>query len=121
MDAQPLSHIKGLLEAERDRLEAQLHALDDTERQSLSEASGENVYRDHMGDQGSATFERELDMTIEENLRLELRDVREALARIEDGSYGTCLRCASEIPYARLEAMPRAKLCIGCKEAEESR
>ena len=67
------------------------------------------------------TFEREMDMTFEENERLELADVRDALARLDAGTYGTCARCSADIPSARLEAMPTATLCITCKEAEESR
>jgi DnaK suppressor protein len=103
------------------RLEADVAEVERNERELLSEASGENNYRDHMADQGSATFERELDMTFEENDRTALEAVRKALARFDDGTYGTCARCSAEIPAARLEAMPTATLCITCKEAEETR
>ncbi len=103
------------------RLEADIAELDATERESLSDASGENNYRDHMGDQGSATYEREMDMTLEEDERLALDEVRDALVRLDDGTYGTCARCSADIPAARLEAMPTATLCITCKEAEEAR
>ena len=47
-------------------------------------------------------------------LRREMRDIRAALARIEDGSYGTCARCGDEIGDARLEALPTATRCIRC-------
>jgi RNA polymerase-binding protein DksA len=73
-----------------------------------------------MADQGSATFERELDMTLEENARTALGEVTAALARLDAGAYGVCARCAAEIPVERLEANPTAALCIACKEAEES-
>jgi DnaK suppressor protein len=103
------------------RLEADVAEIEKNERELLSEASGENNYRDHMADQGSATFERELDMTFEENDRTALEAVRRAISRIEDGTYGTCAKCSAEIPAGRLEAMPTATLCIKCKEAEETR
>ena len=103
------------------RLEEDVAELERVERESLSEASGENNYRDHMADQGTATFERELDMTFEENERTALDDVQRAIARIEDGTYGVCARCSADIPAARLDAMPTATLCITCKEEEESR
>ncbi len=103
------------------RLEAEVAELDAADRELLSEASGENAYRDHMADQGSATFERELDMTLEENVRDLLAEVRGALARIEAGTYGICERCGAAIPLERLEAMPTASLCVTCKEAEENR
>jgi DnaK suppressor protein len=45
--------------------------------------------------------------------------VREALARIEDGSYGVCLNCEEEINDRRLKAIPWAKLCIRCQERED--
>lgn len=121
MDSETLERRRTGLEAELARLEAEVLALDAHERELLSEASGENAYRDHMADQGSATFERELDMTLEENLRRQLSDVRAALARIDAGTYGTCDRCGATIPDERLEAVPTASLCIRCKEAEESR
>lgn len=108
------------LEADLARLEDILAELSRNHRESLSEASGEHVYRDHMADQGTATFERDMDLTIEENERAALEEVRAALGRIEAGVYGVCSRCSAEIPAARLEAMPTATLCITCKAAEES-
>lgn len=121
MDPQKFERQKSALEADLARLEAEVLEIDERDRESLSEASGENAYRDHMGDQGSATFERELDMTLEENLRRELVDVQAALKRVDAGSYGVCARCGAEIPLERLEAVPTASLCIRCKEDEESR
>jgi DnaK suppressor protein len=109
------------LEKELLRLEADVAELDRHERESQSDSSGEMVYRDHMADQGSATFERELDMTFEENERDLLDAVRAALARMDAGTYGTCERCGVEIPAGRLEAVPTASLCITCKESEETR
>ena len=43
-----------------------------------------------------------------------------ALARVEDGSYGICEDCGQEIPPARLEALPSATLCVGCKAQREA-
>ena len=121
LDDQTAAELSLVLKEELERLEALVDELDRAERESQSEASGENVYRDHMADQGSATLSREMDMTFEENERELLAEVRAALARIDDGTYGTCARCGVEIPAARLQAVPTASLCIQCKEAEESR
>jgi RNA polymerase-binding transcription factor DksA len=44
----------------------------------------------------------------------EARAISAALARIADGSYGTCVNCGAEIPQARLEAQPTAARCIAC-------
>jgi RNA polymerase-binding transcription factor DksA len=50
---------------------------------------------------------------------VELADVDAALARIADGSYGECIDCGSEVPYARLLAHPTAKRCVACQEVRE--
>jgi len=121
LDDKTFSALRLALQEDLARIEADVAELDRHERESQSEASGENVYRDHMADQGSATFERELDMTFEENERDLLGETRVALARMDAGTYGTCERCGAEIPAARLEAVPTASLCITCKEVEESR
>ena len=49
----------------------------------------------------------------------ELRLVEAALARIEDGSYGSCLRCEEAIRSNRLSVMPHAAFCVGCQEVAE--
>ncbi len=121
MEENDFAELRDHLERDLERLEAEIAKLDAEERETISEASGENNYRDHMADQGSATFERELDMTLEENLRSSLGDVRAALQRMSDGVYGVCARCSADIPVDRLQAVPTASLCIRCKEAEESR
>jgi DnaK suppressor protein len=48
-----------------------------------------------------------------------LRNVRAALFRINDGSYGICLHCEEEIKPKRMEALPWAALCIRCQEAKD--
>jgi RNA polymerase-binding protein DksA len=49
----------------------------------------------------------------------ELRRIDRALARLSDGTYGTCIECAQDIPLARLEAEPTADRCIRCQEIYE--
>lgn len=114
-----LDSLRKVLDEELGRLEAEVTELDAEERETLSEASGENNYRDHMADQGSATFERELDLTLEDNVRTMLAEVRAAIGRMDAGTYGTCERCGAEIPAERMEAVPTASLCIACKEEDE--
>src|SRR5947209_18316376 len=45
-----------------------------------------------------------------------LRNVRGALRRIEDGSFGICLHCEEEISPKRIAAVPRASFCIQCQD-----
>ena len=49
----------------------------------------------------------------------ELAEVEAALARIADGTYGTCIDCGAEIPAARLAVNPSARRCIACQEKFE--
>ena len=49
-------------------------------------------------------------------LRANLRDVERALAKLDDGTYGSCDRCGKPIGDERLEAIPWALLCIDCKK-----
>ena len=48
-----------------------------------------------------------------------LDKIEKALAKIEDGSFGTCEECGEEISVKRLEARPETTLCIKCKEDQE--
>ena len=120
MDASTIQGLRAALEAERDRLTDEIEEYEREDQETLSDVSGENNYRDHMADQGSATFSRELDMTLEGQARDSLAQIERALARMDDGTYGVCARCGNVIPSERLEAMPEAELCVSCKEREES-
>ena len=48
-----------------------------------------------------------------------LRDIRSALRRIDEGTFGECLHCEEDISRRRLEAVPWAKLCLTCQEATD--
>lgn len=48
-----------------------------------------------------------------------LRDVRQAIRRIEQGTYGVCLRCDSDISIKRLSAVPWAAYCLNCQDQAE--
>ena len=67
------------------------------------------------------TLEREMDDTLEENSGNVLAEIDAALERIDAGTYGTCANCGRTIPPERLEALPRATLCIDCKRREAER
>ncbi|HMF75004.1 MAG TPA: TraR/DksA family transcriptional regulator [Bryobacteraceae bacterium] len=50
-----------------------------------------------------------------------LKEVQGAIARIEDDTFGICLRCEEEIPEKRLKALPWAAYCVSCQEAIDRR
>ena len=63
--------------------------------------------------------ERELAIRNLDRESILLRNVKSALARIADGTYGICQHCDEEIKPKRMEAVPWAKYCIGCQEAAD--
>lgn len=54
-------------------------------------------------------------LSVETSLENQLKDIRNALKRMEDGSYGMCENCHQEINIERLKIYPAAKVCIKCK------
>jgi len=89
---------------------------------TMKDASGDlSSYSYHMADQGTDTMEREMAFMLASKSGRLLYHIDEALRRIEDGSYGQCHGCGKQIAVARLEAVPHARLCIGCKEKEEDK
>ncbi|MFJ9942837.1 TraR/DksA family transcriptional regulator [Streptomyces erythrochromogenes] len=44
-----------------------------------------------------------------------LKEIEEAFTRIEDGSYGTCLKCSRPVPAERLEILPYTRYCVACQ------
>ncbi len=73
----------------------------------------------HPAETASATLDREIDYTLEENSEHVLAEIDAALARIQEGTYGTCRTCGQPIAEERLEAIPYATQCIDCKRREE--
>ena len=87
---------------------------------SLTDETEEVGFQDnHLGDIATATFDREMASTLEENSNHVLSEIDAALARIDDGTYGECGRCGNPIGEDRLEALPWAMLCIDCKRKQE--
>jgi DnaK suppressor protein len=76
---------------------------------------------DDQADIGAKAYEREHELVLTYNARELLAQTERALARIEAGSYGSCESCGEPIGKARLQAFPRATLCVKCKQREERR
>ena len=66
-------------------------------------------------DQASNERDRELLLLLGDREREKIRNIDEALVRLEEGEYGICEDCEEEIPLGRLKAMPFARLCVKCK------
>jgi RNA polymerase-binding transcription factor DksA len=70
----------------------------------------------HLADMGTDTFMQEMNETLLENERYVVSEISAALRRIEEGSFGICENCETQIPDARIEAMPYTRHCVACAE-----
>ncbi len=98
---------RGLLEAERADLRAQLAELGFGEEGGLK-------YDSNFADTSQVTAERGEAEALAGQLRDALAEVEAAIERLEKGTYGHCERCGQPISSARLEAKPAARRCIAC-------
>ncbi len=73
----------------------------------------------HMADMGSDNYELENTVGLVDSERRILIEIEDALARIEDGTYGVCQGHSGRIPKARLEAIPWSRYCVGCAGLSE--
>jgi DnaK suppressor protein len=84
------------------------------------QASMENNTRQgDMADQASGNNEVHIQLKLKQTDAKILRNIEEALVRIDKGTYGICRDCGERIAEARLNAIPWARLCIKCKEKEK--
>lgn len=72
-------------------------------------------------DQASSEYAQSMNFRLRDREKFLLKKIDKALARIEDGSFGTCERCEEPINLKRLEARPVTTLCIRCKEEQEKK
>lgn len=114
-----LAEVQLGLSADVARLRTEIAAAEH-EIAGLLRDSGEGA-GDDQADTGTKNFEREHEMSLANNSRGMLIQSERALARIADGTYGACEHCGNAIGKARLQAFPRATLCVSCKQREERR
>ncbi|HZD78798.1 MAG TPA: TraR/DksA C4-type zinc finger protein [Actinomycetota bacterium] len=108
-----LADLRERLVEEKEQLSAQLQGIEEaTFANSQSDISGEVSLDDENADAGTFTFERERDLSIENNVRDLLAKIDRALGRMDEGTYGLCSRCGKPIEKARLKALPYVDLCI---------
>ena len=114
-----LNEVKAALQEDVVRFESQIETST-AELVGLLRDGNEGAGRDP-ADVGSANFERDAEMSLANNAREMLDQSRLALRHIELGTYGSCDNCGKPIGKYRLQAFPRATLCVACKQREERR
>ena len=117
--AKELKEVRAELHTEIERLTAEIASAES----SLDELLKEPIdgAGDDQADAGAKSFEREHELSLVAGARTGLEQNLHALARLEDGTYGICENCGNPIGKLRLQAYPRATLCMTCKSRQERR
>jgi DnaK suppressor protein len=117
--AEELAAVRNQLNEENNDLQAEITRAETQIADRLgdnSEGAG-----DDQADAGAKTYAREHELSLTYNAREMMAQNERALQRIEAGTYGVCESCGNAIGKARLQAFPRATLCVTCKQREERR
>ncbi|SEF51713.1 RNA polymerase-binding protein DksA [Thermomonospora echinospora] len=112
-----LAEVRTRLDGEIKALRAEILAAET----QIAEGDTSDGAGDDQADTGAKTYAREHEMALAHNSRDLLAQSERAIARMDAGTYGICESCGKPIGKARLQAFPRATLCVPCKTREERR
>jgi RNA polymerase-binding transcription factor DksA len=106
----------------RERLNGDVSSLTE-EALGQANAAGGNLSNMpiHMADLGSDNFEQENTLNLLANEQQQLEEIRDALERLRQGTFGRCENCETAIPKARLKELPYARFCVACARKQEQR
>lgn len=117
--AEEVSEVISTLRSDVERMAANLEKAQNNLASLMTEGS-DGAGKDPV-DVGSSQFERDQEMSLTHNAQMVYDQSKLALRLIEEGSYGVCENCGRPIGKARLQAFPRATMCVACKQREERR
>ncbi len=123
MTAMETEEIRQTLAGEQDRLQAirdDLRAGDDLEGDRATSGGELSNVDQHPADVASEHVQREVTLSMLEQVEAELNDVERAMGKLDDGTYGTCEACGRAIGDERLEAVPTARFCVDDQAKAES-
>jgi len=113
MDAKTLESIQVQLEQRRSKLVSSSRRYREEAREDRTGEANDLI------DYAVNSYDKDFLLSLSSLERKELHLIEEAMARIIDGSYGTCQECGEAISPKRLEAVPWARHCLKCQELEE--
>jgi DnaK suppressor protein len=114
MRERELKHFQTLLNEKLDELLLEADRTVD----GMTDAKAENF--PDPTDRAALESNRNFTLRIRDRERKLIAKIKEALARIDDGSYGKCEECGEKIGRERMEARPVTTLCIDCKSLQEA-
>ncbi|PYS96718.1 MAG: RNA polymerase-binding protein DksA [Acidobacteria bacterium] len=115
MDAQKLEHYRRIL---NEQLRQRTESARENQSDALESAATDDGVRD-VADQSVKDVSQEIEYRLSERESKSIADIDQALMRIEEGTYGICVRCGKEIPERRLEAVPTARYDAECQAIVE--
>ena len=117
--AEEVAEARTELLAEAGRLRTEILASEEAIT-GLMRDSGDGA-GDDQADTGTKNITREHELALAGNAREMLLQTERALERLDAGTYGLCESCGNPIGKARMQAFPRATLCVECKQRQERR
>jgi DnaK suppressor protein len=110
---------KFLADLKEHLLEMKTRLLGEIESELKAEREGNKDEGMDTYDLASEERDREINFILSDRERMKIRQIDDALGRIDDGSYGVCESCGLEVAEERLEAMPFTRLCRDCQQDQE--
>ncbi|KAF4407376.1 MULTISPECIES: TraR/DksA C4-type zinc finger protein [Streptomyces] len=117
--AEEVDEARTVLHSEAERLRNEITASE-AAITGLMRDSGDGA-GDDQADTGTKNITREHEMALNANAREMLEQTERVLERLDAGTYGLCESCGNPIGKARMQAFPRATLCVECKQRQERR
>jgi DnaK suppressor protein len=108
-----LEKYRRLLEEKKTELSAELAKARNAEEETNEESTQD------IADKAVSSYTREFLYSLTDGERTVLLRIDEALNRIDDGTYGFCLNCGTQMSDKRLAAVPWAPHCVDCQELAE--
>lgn len=118
MRKRELKKFQNLLFAEREHLRKGIKTIEENTMEGTERETGGGDLTS-FAEAGTDNSERDTALKVASGESLWLRDVADALQRIEDGSFGVCEGCTEDVPVKRLEVFPSARYCIKCQSKIE--
>ena len=114
LDSQTLAELKEKLLQEKTRIKEEIARIAKPTKDAVSFKTTFNEIGADEDENASEVEEYTDNLAMESALEKQLKDIMEALNKIESGNYGKCENCGANIPAERLMAYPSAKKCLNC-------
>ena len=114
LSAEQHTMLRGVLVADREATEALIARLID-DLDSFTDARKDGATDDEHDPEGpTLAFERSQSTAILDQTRQHFAQIESAMLRLDEGTFGVCVTCGKDIPFARLEVRPYSTQCVAC-------